>query len=113
MDTFFRQSSMELHHERLVLRADRADGQGSSIAKLPFADELLRVRTNRKLWQAFLTDRWIMQNNPRIERQDLFRRRQKWINVDLFNPSLLSNEETEIDQQIFEFRQIYRSSAAN
>src|SRR5271166_934432 len=41
---------MELYHQRLVLGTDRPDCQGSSIAELPFADELLRIRTNYKPW---------------------------------------------------------------
>jgi hypothetical protein len=100
---------MEFHHQRLVLRADWSNGQRSSVAQLPVGDVLLRVRPNRKPWQLLFTKLQTVQNDSCIQRQDLSARRQKRININLFDLSLFSYQQAEMDEQIFEVFQIYRS----
>src|SRR5271157_1268558 len=102
---------MEFHHQRLVLRADRSNGQRSSVARLPLGDILLWVRTNREPWQLVFAKLRTVQYNSRIQGQDLSVRRHKRVNINLLDPSLFSYQQAEMDEQSFEVWQIYRSSA--
>src|SRR5580692_196479 len=104
---------MKFHHQRLVLRSDRPNGQRSSVAQLPLGDVLLWVRTNREPWQLVFAKFRLVQNNSRVQSQDFSVRRQKRININLFDPSLFSYQQAEMDEQRFEFWQIYRRSATD
>src|SRR5438876_9851601 len=76
-------------------------------------DILFRVRTNRESWQLIFANFRIVQNNSRVQGQDLRVRRQQRVNINPFDPSLLGYQQAETDEQSFEISQIYRNSAAN
>src|SRR5258708_3882071 len=113
MDRFFGQRTMKFYHERFVLWSDRSNGNWSSVWQLPLTGILQGVGTNRQSRQIFLSDVFIVQDNPGIQSQHLPSRYDKGIDIDLFDPWLFGNQETELDQYAFQLCQIDGVTAAN
>ena len=68
MDAFLGKRLVERYHQRLVFRADRANGDRRSIAKLPRRYVLGRIRANCERRQVAFRSIVIVQNHARIER---------------------------------------------
>ena len=72
------------------------------IADLGFANVLDRIWSDCRSWQFAHPAASIVQNNSRIERDDLFGRNKQRIDVDLFDPTLLDDQLTEPHQNFLE-----------
>ena len=79
---------MKLDHKRFVLRPNRANRDGL-IADLSFANVIDRIWPDCRSWQRIIRHARIVQNNSRIERDDLFGRNDQRIDVDLFDPDVV------------------------
>src|SRR6516225_844417 len=113
MHSVFRQRAVKLDHHWFVFRSDRANKYRTAVLQLPSTYILLRVRTNRKPRQILFTDFWIMKNNSRIQRKQLARRDQERVDINLLDPSLFGNKQTESDKQPFESLEINARTAAH
>jgi len=74
---------------------------------------VLRIRSDRGFRQLLLLQLGVVDNDPRIQRQQPLRRRQQRINVDLLDPAVLDNKLAEAHEQLFQAGDIYRLAATN
>ena len=92
---------VKLDHERLVLRPNRTNGD-SLIVDLSLAKVLDGIWPDCRSWQIRVRHARIVQNNSRIERDDLFGRNDKRIDVDLLDPALFDDQLAEAHKKFFE-----------
>jgi hypothetical protein len=81
---------VELDHERLVLRSDRTNGHFNA-ADFSRDHILSRIRPDWGSWQIGFACLWIVQDHTRIQRDDLFGRNEKGIDIDFLDPALFDD----------------------
>ena len=118
---------MELHHQRLVFRADRAYGDRHADLGRPCRRILRRVRADGEPGQLVFANLRRMQDDARVERDQparalcsRLRRRcargrggEQRVDVDLLDPGLLDHELAETHQQARQRVEVDRRAAAH
>ena len=113
IDTLLRQFLVILHDGRLVFRPDRANRYDRAVIHFRRADVLRRVRPDRELRNVALLRAFRVQHHPRVESNELLRRREQRIDIDFLDPALLRNELAEAHEQLLQRRDIARGPAAH
>ena len=113
IDALLGERLMELHHQRLVLRANRTDRHGWAILDLPLCHVLAGIRTDCKGGQLVGRGNRTMQYDASVEGDQPLTRNQQRIDLDFMNPRLLHHELAELNQDPFESGQVRRVSATN
>src|SRR5438477_9631953 len=96
---------MKFDHERLVFGADRTNGHFNA-ADFSRRHVIGRVWPDWPSWKLRFAYLRIVQNHACIQRDDLFRRNEKGIDVDFLNPALLDYQLAEAHQQFFKRSQV-------
>ena len=109
-----RQGLVELHHQRLVLGADGADGDLGAVLERPRSDVLRRVGADRERRQLVLGARSASCSTTRASSAiSRSARGQQRIDVDLLDPALLDDQLAEAHQQLLQRGQVDRLAAAH
>src|SRR4030095_13352014 len=105
MHTAIGKRFVKFDHERLVFRTDRTNGHfnAADFSRGHVIDRVWPDWRSRELGFAYLR---IMQDHSRIQRNDLFWRNDKRIDVDLLNTARLDDQLAEAHQQFFQRSQI-------
>ena len=102
IDAPLREGRVELDEQRFIFRSNRSDRHLGSVLHGPGRDVLHGVRTNRQLRQLALRSRRVVQDDPRVERNQPLGRRDQRVDVDLLDPALFHHEIAEPDQQLLQ-----------
>src|SRR6266849_1499333 len=103
---------MKGNHHGFVFRTDGPYGDASPVLSGPVADVLNRIWADGGFWQILLARLYAVNNDASIEGDQPFRRREQWIDIDLFDPGLFNHKPAEAHHKLVEIGQGHRPSPA-
>ncbi len=104
---------VELHHQRLVLGADRANRDGQTAFACKRGDVLGGIRADGGARQLVRSDFRPVQDHAGVQRDQPLGRGEHRINVDLLDPRQLDHQPAEPDQQPLQRAQIDGTATAD
>jgi hypothetical protein len=112
-DRLCRQRAMELDDERLIFGPDRPHPVDLAVGAGPGAGVPAWIGADGQARQVLDVRCRIVEDDPRVERDQALRRGEQRVDVELADPALLDDELAEADEELLQLVQVHALAAAD